>query len=199
MNYGELKDYFLELLNRNDITDIQTDRFISLGLRRIERLLRTPLQRTSITFTVPTDWDGGFGVPDDYLGFYYLKVNDIPVNRITANSAGKPYPGTPSEFYMDRGKFMFRPTLSESDVIDLGYYQEFAQGVTSTSVTNYSVVLGDLVVYAALIYAADFFVDVRREGFKATFIDLQNEVQLMADQDEMSGGVYVRNPYEGMC
>jgi hypothetical protein len=199
MNYGELKDYFLELLNRNDITDTQTDLFISLGLRRIERLLRTPMQRPSISFTVPADWDGGFGIPDDYLGFYYLKVNGIPISRISTNSAGKPYPGTPSEFYMDRGKFMFRPTLVEGDVIDFGYYQEFPQGVSAESYTNYSVVITDLVVYAALIYAADLFVDVRKADFSNSFTEFMNEVQLMADRDEMSGGVYVRNPYEGTC
>jgi hypothetical protein len=61
------------------------------------------------------------------------------------------------------------------------------------------VVITDLVVYAALIYAADLFVDVRKADFSNSFTEFMNEVQLMADRDEMSGGVYVRNPYEGTC
>ena len=43
MNYGELKTHFEALLNRSDITSSLTETFISQGISRIQRQLRTPL------------------------------------------------------------------------------------------------------------------------------------------------------------
>ena len=42
-----------------------------------------------------------------------------------------------------------------------------------------------LLVYAALSYAADYFLDDRKQMFEASYVQIAEQMQLMALQDEL--------------
>lgn len=191
MNYGELREQFKELLNRDDCTDSLADRFITMGLTRIERVLRTPLQRIIQSLTVDGSFDGAIYIPTDYLGLHQIRVNGYPIPRLIADQRDR------SGFYIEGSTFIFTVPLGDGDKIEVEYYNEFTANPSQIAITNYSYVLGDVVIYAALIFAADHFLDIRKADFNATFQGLVTEVQTMADLSEMSGGSMVITPYGG--
>lgn len=192
MNYGELRSQFLELLNRTDCTDSLADAFISMGLRRVERLLRTPLQRTTFSFTIGSTWAGSVPIPADYIGLHEIRVDGIPIRRVASNQQD-----ILSGFWIEGFDFKFTDGLTEGQVISVTYYSEFSQGVPDITVTTYSLVLNDVIIYAALFYAGDHFIDARKDAWGSTMKELVAEVQLMADMDEVAGGGMVITPYGG--
>lgn len=191
MNYGELRAHFQDVLNRSDCTDAQADTFISMGIRRTERLLRTPIQKTTLEVTVDETWPGWLTIPADYLSVSYVQVNDVSVPRITS---GQPDGG----YLIENARFNFKPDVTEGDVIKIVYYNEFPQGVGDNAITTYSAVLPDVIVYAALLFACDTFVDERKATFERTLAAIVDEVQTFADIDEMSGGLAMAPQGEGL-
>ena len=189
MNYGELRSQFLSLLNRDDCSDELADTFIMLGLRRIDRRLRTPLQLTTYEFTVPADWDGKFTIPSNYLGLFAVSLRGYPLSRISPSQQDQ-YEG----FWIQGASLCFGVPTQAGDVISLEYYYELPLPASDASVTGYSLVLSDVVMYAALVFAADHFIDSRKADYDATFNLLMEEVQLMADADAFSGGRFF-TPY----
>lgn len=198
MDYGELKTFFTELLNRNDITETQTDLFISMGLRRTERILRTSMQRQTAEYIILDPWAGYIPVPNDYLGLHFIKVNGVTIRRLADTQAGPTQAGYTDQFYIKNGKFYFQADLKLADVVEVCYYREFIEATTSASITVYSAIIPDVIVYAALVYASDHFTDIRKMNFEETFKVLVSEVQDLSDRDEMSGGQVVANPYAGL-
>lgn len=189
MNYGELRSQFLSLLNRDDCSDSLADTFITLGLRRIERRLRTPLQRATYEYTVPSEWDGKFTIPSNYLGLYKVTAKGYPLSRISQAQQDQ-YTG----FWIQGPSFYFNVPLQQGEIISLEYYYEFPLSGSDTDVTGYSLVLSDVVMYAALVFAADHFIDSRKADYDTTFNILLEEVQQMADADDFAGGRFI-TPY----
>lgn len=200
MNYGELRVQFMELLNRQDCSTSLADIFISMGVRRTERILRTPFQRRLITLTIGSDYTGNLTIPTDYLGLDWLKVNGRGIPRVSPNSDEKEIAhGHTPVFFIQNEKFLFRPELKTGDVVKINYYRETFIFEEDSDITPATIIIPDLVIYAALVFAADHFVDERRADFKEMFTSLHQEVQAQADLDAFSGGMVIQNPYEGMC
>jgi hypothetical protein len=192
MNYSELRSFFLDLLNRDDCDDQKADLFISLGLRRVERLLRTPLQKYTHHYLGSDLQDGAFQVPSNYIGIVELRVDGMPVPRITASQAM-----SKDGYEFREGQFIFNFTVGPDSDISLEYYTEFDKTVSDMAYSTYSVVISDLVVYSALVFAADLFMDVRRDSFQNTLTGLVTEVQQMSDAEAFSGGGMSLTPYGG--
>lgn len=192
MNYGELRTLFLDLLNRDDCTTELADRFISMGLRRVERLLRTPIQKTTLTRTIDGTWQGFEPLPIDYLGLYSVTINDVPIPRLTRGQTQDL-----SGFIIDGADIRFYPPPRSGDVLKIVYFNEFLRNVSDQTITDYSLILTDVAAYAALIFAADYFMDARKADWSATLTTLISEVQMMSDIDETSGGSMVITPWGG--
>lgn len=193
MNYGDLRTFFQGILNRDDCSDTLADQFIALGLRRTERSIRTPMQRTTAISVVPADWDRKIGIPTNFLGMYEARVNGITLQRIV-NTQQEMYAG----YWIEGVNFVFsEDNFQEGDSIEIDYYVEFDSSVTDATITNYSLIIGDVITYAALVYAASYFVDSRKADFNETFIGLVQETQAMADIDAMAGMVMAITPYGG--
>lgn len=183
MNYGELRQHFLDLLNRDDCSNELADRFIAMGLRRVERLLRTPIQRATRTETVGEGaWQGHMDIPSDYIAVYAVRVNDVDWPRITTGQRG-----TLEGYYTQNGEIFFSPELTEGDEVTITYYTEFFTGVDDDVITDYSLVLPDIAAYAALAFAGDYFIDQRLDRWETTMAGLVQELQDMADKDDMAG------------
>lgn len=192
MNYGELRSHFLQILNRSDCSNDLADTFITSGLRRIERLLRTPIQRVVLDVVIDETTTASYPIPADYLGLHEMMVNGVHVPRI-APAQLEYFNG----FHFAHNNFNFTPELQVGDTLTLEYYSEFTKGVSDGTTTAYSLILSDTVVYAALVFACTYFVDARKAEFAADFATMIQEIQLMADIDEMSGRGIVMTPYGG--
>lgn len=192
MNIGELRAYFLDVLNRTDCTVSQADTFITMGIRRVERLIRTPLQKASMTVTVEADWPSYVFLPFNYIGSYSATLNGEPINRIAASQIG-----SMTGYLVEDARLKFYPDLKEGDVFKLVYFNEFTKGDPDGTTTAFSAVLPDLMIYAALVFACDTFVDERKATFETTMASLVDEAQTMADLDEITGGSMAITPQGG--
>ena len=189
MTYGELRTLFKTILDRDDCTDADADGYLSLGLNRTERVLRTRFQRSTISVTVDETFPGYLSVPADYLGVYRMSVDEKPLVRIHPSQVAM-FRG----FRLDEDKFYFEPEVEEGQTIKLIYYSEFDDSIADTSSYNYTAHLADVIAYAALIYAGDVFMDQRRTDWSNTFIGLTEEAQIASDMETFSGGLAV-TPY----
>jgi len=183
MDFGSLRTLFLEALNRNDCTNEQADRFIEMGLRRTERLLRTPLQKAVISYTIDNTYTGELPVPTDYLGIHLITVNGDVLPRISRTQKSDF-----SGWYIEDADFVMNSDISEGDIVKIIYFNEWAfPPVADGDITEYTLVLPDVIIYAALVFACSRFIDVRKQEFQNDLSALVQEVQMMADMDEFGG------------
>lgn len=189
MNYFEMRSMFTDILNRTDVTTEDADKLINLGVRRIERRLRTMMQK--VTVTLAANPDDSFTMPPDLLSVERLEDDCGVIPRVgTVVEWERGYRHTP------RGLFLGVPKLT----VDLTYYAALDKTVPTSPTeppTSHSSTIPDVVVYAALVYACDKYEDQRAMRFVDTFERLMAEVQLADDELQMSGHPVMRNPYEG--
>ena len=193
MNYQQIRDQFYLLLNRNDCTDDQADLFISLGLTRTARKLRTPIQKFTASVVIDELYDEeGIRLPADYLGMYEVRVDGKRQDRLSRNQAQDFY-----GFYIQGAFLRFSYDLELGQTVEIEYYADFLNETGDTDINPYALVIPDVILYAALIYAADVFTDARKMDWSNTFIALAGEVQEMADEFNRSGGSMFITPYGG--
>jgi hypothetical protein len=183
MDYGTLRTQFKELLNRNDCTDELADRFLEMGLRRVERLLRTPLQHQKLEVEILEGGLNTFPVPTDYLGMHHVLVNGKILPRV-AKTQIEHFSG----WYLEDASIRFSTSLKEGDDLEIIYYNEFLfPAAGDTDLTEYTVVIPDIIMYAGMVFACTFFIDDRKSEFQADLSALIQEIQMMTMEDEMSG------------
>lgn len=189
MNYYEMRSMFLDILNRTDVTPEDADKLIYLGVTRIERRLRSMLMKVEETLTARPD--GGFTPPDDMLTIERIEDADGVVPRVGSIRKGvRGYRLTPSGITL----------ACPQDTLKLTYYASFdktAYPEDSTATPKHAAAIPDVIVYGSLVYAADKYEDARAQRFENSFERLLAEVQLMADEVELSGHPVINNPYEG--
>lgn len=197
MDHTELRDYFKLVLNRNDCTDEDADKFISMGVRRVDRSIRTPLQKKTVNHTVTGTWSPII-IPNDYLSLISLRVDGLPIRRGSTTEFGDDE-GVPTEFIFQNGLLLINPKPSDGSVVEFTYYSTLPFTPDEAGYSAASLSIPDLIIYAALVYASDAFVDLRKPDFEASYKQLFVEVQNMADADEMSGSnMVMTHPYQGL-
>jgi hypothetical protein len=192
MNYGDLRTHFQNHLDRDDCSDALADMFIGMGLRRIQRVLRTDLQRNSSEITVDEFWPSYFAYPADALVIYQVEVDGYPLPRITKGQTDD-FVG----FYIDDFQIKFSPEPAVDAVVKVTYYQAFDTNLADIDTANYIDSMFDASIYAALFFAADYFVDTRKSEWESTMGGIVQEIQIERDVAEMSGGDLVITPYGG--
>lgn len=184
MNYGEIRTQFKAILNRRDCSNTLADTFLNQALQRCTRELRTPAQeaQTSLTVTAPFT---GFPVPatiiqtiammGQIVGGQQRKLEYSPLARFLEmdnTAAGQP------QYYTRIGNaFQFRPSPPTNAVLTLYYYGEFEQFSGDSDETVLSLVAPDLLIYGALSYAADYFMDDRGQAFEARYTQIAQALQ----------------------
>lgn len=196
MNYGELQAQFEGLLKRRDMTPTQSSIFLQQAVSRVQRVLRIPPMEksVSVTYDGSTFQNGEIPIPNDYLRLIALTVTtpdgeerELKQKDLTTVLRDRwgGASGCPRSFTRRGGLWVFGPTPSVGTVIRIDYYDEFPT-LSAPSDSNF-LTSGptDLVIYAALTYAGEWFVDKRTPNWEARFQQIVSEIQNQADQDAL--------------
>lgn len=179
MNKAAIRSQVLNLLNRNDCTNEIADSFIDLALSRIQRTLRiAPMERQE-ALTSNDVGDNLITLPNDFLSMKYLwtgntmlEYKDLSHYLAIADSTG-----APKYYTRVRGGLLVKPTPPVGTTINMIYYGEFDDLTSDTSENTLTNVAPDLLVYCALTFAADYFVDDRKQAFEERYASIYNEVE----------------------
>jgi hypothetical protein len=191
MNYGQIRTQFKAILNRSDCTDALADTFISQGIARSQRVLRIPANEKSLATTVGPTFTG-VAVPNDLIEVITFdcdgkKVNYLPVQRwleLDQDAAGTP------EYWTRIGtNFKFKPLPTQGKILTLYYYGDFAAFTSDSTETALSVLAPDLIIYGGLGFAADYFLDERKDIFEQRYMMSAQELQEQAYNTDGAGSV----------
>ena len=191
MNKGELRSHIKDVMNRTDLTDALTDTFIEQTLSRIQRLLRIPSMERTATQTVAGGYDG-FVVPNNFLEIISIRSQgNQACTRMEYSDfvALSNVEGTPTKFSREpaTNRFLLHPIPSSGTVLELKYYAEFTALTTDTSTNEISNIGEDLVTYGALSYAADYFIDERKQLFEGSFQNYLTEIKTQSIDEAFAG------------
>lgn len=205
MNRAALRSQFKALLNRNDCTNTLADLFIDQALSRIQRTLRVPSMERASSISFTQALPSSFIVPNDFLEFidlYYqndslsVKLVQLPMGRFIQqvnNHIGVP------KFYCRVGPEVKVLPMPPADVtLTLLYYAEVTDFTTDTSSNFISDNIPELLIYGALSFAGDYFVDDRKSSFEDVYQRTYGEIQEQARMLEFSGGEMRVQPTYGL-
>lgn len=184
MNYSKMIGTFKLLFNNNEITDAQIEEFIDLGTSRVERRLRTALQRKTVTVAITPE--GDYPIPNDLISFIHVADDKgiIPHTSITETCRG---------FYV---KVNTLHVFGEPETIEIHYTATFPREAVDDYLPQASAI-PEVIIYSGLIYAAVTYADPRLSQFEQAFEVLVSEIQKISNELDWSGNPQMRNPYEG--
>jgi hypothetical protein len=203
MNYNDIQTQFLGLLNRRDCTTTQAQAYIQTALQRVQRELRVPAMEKAVIATVAAGY-AGLIIPQDFLEL----INIIPLmtNGGTEQTDMKRLEkcdistalvksintGIPRQYARQGGVWILGAAPVLGDTIRIDYYAELGALVNPTDTNVVTLIAPDLLYYAALGYAGDFFVDKRKADWEARYQQILADLQDQADEDEQHGAAAVQ-------
>tara|TARA_X000001382_G_scaffold68556_1_gene47621 strand:- start:2845 stop:3453 length:609 start_codon:yes stop_codon:yes gene_type:complete len=199
MNKGNLRSHFKAVLNRSDITDALADTFIDQGIARIQRSLRIPSMEKKHTYTISSSTDSVV-IPSDFLeaiDIYFdgkvlarLPMRDMQSLKKNAHN------GSPLYFSREQGNFLLYPSPASGTLV-INYYASYAIMVADTDENVLASIASDLIIYSALTYASDYYLDERSVVFDNKFSQFMLELQEQANDQELTGTLQkVRPAYQ---
>jgi len=196
MNLGSIRTHFKALLNRSDVTDSLATTFIDQGITRIQRSLRVPSMEKKHTYTFSAE-ASQVSLPTDFLeaiDVYYdhTALTRLPMSEMAARKEGNET-GIPSYFTREQGALLLYPHPS-SGSLTLNYYATFTDMVSDSDESILAQIASDLIIYSALTYAADYYLDERSPVFSNKYLEFMNELQEQANDAETSGSLQSIRP-----
>ena len=171
MNLGNIRTHFKALLNRSDITDALANTFIDQGIARVQRSLRIPSMEKQYNYSVvgPTTF---ITLPNDFLESISVYYDGHQLAKVTLQEILERQKigeqGQPHYFCRQGGSYLISPSPS-SGTVTLDYYAQFPDMMLDTDENILAQVGSDLIIYAALTYAADYYIDERSPVFEQKF------------------------------
>jgi hypothetical protein len=195
MNWGELQTHFTSVLNRRDLTPTLRDSFLRMGMARIQRELRAPFMEKSVLFEIGETYDK-LPIPDDYIALVALTVEGqtTKLQRVNVDLAIKTAAqgiDKPLVFARQQQNWILGPRPALGTVIRMDFYADRPDLVELEDTNTMLVVAWDLITYAALVLAAEYYLDRRLETFEARYSTTLDALQSQADFDEISFGTMV--------
>lgn len=194
------------MMNRSDLsidtTGLATT-FLNQSILRLQRELRVPFMEKIVRYTIPSTYDPTLGLllPSDLLELIDLNVDsdgdgipDYPLQRVQLKEAmgASQHIGVPRVFARRGGYWVIGPQPGQGSVVEIVYYAEFAPLVNPTDTNTISRIAWDAVVYGALAAASDYYNDDRSQVFEARYSQITQNLQAMADSDELTADAAVR-------
>ena len=196
MNKGALRTQFKNLLNRSDITDTLSDTFIDQGIARIQRTLRIPSMEKKQNYVVSASTTS-IVLPSDFLEAIDLYYDGRSLERIPMKEMQElkknALNDAPLYFAREQSNFLLYP-YPKTGTISLNYYGQYADMTTDSDENQLAIVASDLIIYGALTYASDYYLDERSELFEAKYRTYLSEVQQQADDAELTGTLQTIRP-----
>lgn len=194
MTLDQIKAKFTGLMNRRDLTGntaLVAD-FIDQALMRVQRQLRCPAMEKSILVTIAAPY-AGLVIPGDFLELIQIipqnTMRSIKRCSITKALQVSTIIDDPVEFCRQGSVWVLAPMPPIASVIRVDYYAEFPALVAGTDSNIISVIAWDLIVYAALSAAADWFTDKRAATFEGRYQQILSDLQEQSDDDELDTAV----------
>ena len=189
MNKLGIRNQIKGLLNRNDLTDAQADIFIDQAVARIQRTLRIPPMEKTQLYTAGTSGANLLTLPNDFLQLKHLyhskgTVKYVELSRFLETIDAPGY--APSIYTRSGGGLLIKSTPPAGFVTTMVYYGEIPDLVADTDENFLTVIAPDLLVYASLIYACDFFIDDRRDKFEQIATTMFEELNAQAIEMEFA-------------
>lgn len=196
MNKGELRVHFKDLLNRSDITDTLANTFIDQAISRTERTLRVPSMEKQHVYNISAS-TSLLVIPSDFLEIINIysgatSLTRVPINELLEFSSGGEN-GTPKYFTREDETLLIYPNPTFGSV-KLNYYAQFAEMTSDTDENALAISSSDLIIYGALGYASDHFLDERGPLFEQKYQMFMREIQEQANTAEQSGTVQAIRP-----
>ena len=189
MNYGEVKSHFEALLNRSDNTSALTETFIDQGIRRITRQLRSAMNEKVQVFTLSAQ-TASFTLPSDFLEIISLYYKDRELIRLPNSRfrefADNPFVGKPDYFTRQQEAIFIHPQPADGD-LTLYYYGDFDALSADSDSNALTETAPDLLIYAALTYAADYYLLEQAGLYEQKYQAFLAEIQNQADDQELLG------------
>lgn len=179
MNKAQIRNQVLAILNRNDCDNTTADNFIDLALSRIQRTLRiAPMERQQ-DYTSNDVGDNLLVLPQDFLSMKYIWTGStmLEYKDFATFLAIPDVPGAPMVYTRVRGGLLIKPRPSVGTEISMIYYGEFNDLPADSSENALTNFAPDLLVYGALSFAADYFIDDRRDVFESRYETIYREVE----------------------
>jgi len=196
MNKGAIRTHFKALLNRSDITNALSDTFVDQGIARIQRTLRVPAMERVLPYTI-TSQITKILVPHDLLEIINIYHNNTVLTRLPLHEMlqmkATGQAGT-ANFFTQQGPDVLLFPEPTSGVVNISYYAQFAEMVSDSDENSLATFGSDILIYAALTYASDYFLDERASIFEQKFVGFMTETQEQANEAAQSGTVQVMRP-----
>lgn len=194
MAYIDLQNMVSGLLNRPTATPAMIQGWIGNGIQRIQRELRCPAMEkvVEVDFS-PTQPFTGIPVPADFIEL--IDIFNAGGKRLSKEDASRVKylmkdAGIPQYYYREGPTWLIGPAPNVKDPtvkMTLVYYAELPALVDPTDTNALVIIATDMLAYAALTYAADYYTDNRGPQWEAKYIQIRDDLQVMADEDEQSG------------
>lgn len=211
MQYSQIQTNFSSILNRRDLTPTQLSTFMGMAIQRIQRKLRCPAMEKIVEYTM--DSTGTIPVPGDLLELIDITFNSADMaprklTRVDHQTAMRlnQCQSQATSFYRQGGQYLIGPSPTSGSIAYITYYAD-AGGLAADTDHNWLTdACPDLLIYGALSYAADTFIDERGDKWEARFQGIYSELDAMAKNEELIGAsispAYSANsapyfPYDG--
>jgi len=170
------------------------DVFIDQAVARIQRTLRIPPMEKMEVYSASEQSPDTLFLPNDFLELKHLYISSSTQSSYTLQykdlDSFLRYPDAPGSspmFYTRiQGTLKIKPTPTEGAQTIMVYYGEIPDLVEDTDESWLSILAPDLLVYTALSYAADYYVDERKASFEENFARIYGELVEQATAIEMN-------------
>lgn len=197
---ADIRNQFKLTLGRNDCTDELANTFIEQAVSRIQRTLRVPAMERISPYVTSFDQDSIL-IPDDFLSLRYFYSGTDLLEYI---DIGRYLPlagcvGAPMYYTRIGGEFKMAPKPQEDTSLTLVYYGEVPDLVNDTDTNFLCAIAPDLLIYGALCFAADYWLDDRKQAFEEAFTRIYKEVLEQALLVEMeTSGMAIRSTFDNL-
>ena len=188
MNKQGIREQVKALMNRNDFTDALANTFIDQAITRIQRTLRVPDMESTEQYVIGTENPETLALPSDYLSIKFLYADDRLLEYV---DLGK-FLSTPNEIGIQplmytrlQEALKLKPSPAEGSSVTMVYYSKIPALVSDSDTNWLSLSASDLLIYGALTFAADYFVDERKGAFEERFGSIYAEIDEQARINEM--------------
>ena len=198
MNFGELKTYLTNLINRKDVPKDLAGQFINQSINRLAKVVRPPFLQKALTYNFPTGTDA-LAIPTDFIELMNLYNAETELEQVDMGHLVKLRvvggSGAPRYFTKIAGQFLLYPPLEANTPIILNYYRATDNLVADADENGWTITAVDAVVYGAAELAADYYEDDRVDRFSTKYATALVELQNQVYEDQWSGPLAVQAAY----